>query len=156
MDVDVLKRVLAALESHGVQYVIFGAVALNLHGLARATEDIDLFIAPEEENVERLKRALRDVFDDPEIDTITARDLLGAYPAVQYNPPDGAFHIDILTRLGEAFAFSDLQIERVPYQDLTVSVVSPRTLYEMKKGTVRPQDHADAEMLRRRFQFGKD
>lgn len=39
--------------------MIFGAVALNLQGLARATLDLDLFIAPEKENVERLKSALR-------------------------------------------------------------------------------------------------
>ena len=156
MDDEVVTRLLAALEARGVQYVIFGAVALNLHGLARATEDLDLFIAPEEANVDRLKMALQDVFDDPEIANITSRDLLGEYPAVQYNPPDGPFHIDILTRLGEAFTFSDLEIERVPYRDLTVSVVSPRTLYTMKKDTVRPQDRADADILRRRFKLERD
>ena len=156
MDYEVIKRVLAALESRGVKYVIFGAVALNLHGLARATEDLDLFIAPEEANIDRLKMALRDVFDDPEIEHITALDLLGEYPAVQYNPPEGPFRIDILTRLGEAFTFSDLELERVPYQDLTVTVVSPRTLYKMKKDTVRPQDRVDAEILRRRFNLEQD
>ncbi len=156
MDYEVIKRVLAALESRGVKYVIFGAVALNLHGLARATEDLDIFIAPEEANIDRLKMALRDVFDDPEIEHITALDLLGEYPAVQYNPPEGAFHIDILTRLGEAFTFSDLELERVPYQDLTVTVVSPRTLYKMKKDTVRLKDRADAELLRQRFHLDQD
>jgi hypothetical protein len=156
VDFDLLKRLLAAFESRGVQYAIFGAVALNLHGLARATEDLDVFLAPEEMNIERLKAALRDVFDDPEIDHISARELLGDYPAVQYNPPGGAFHVDILTRLGEAFAFSDLERERVPYEDLTVSVASPGTLYRMKKGTVRSKDRADAEMLRRRFDLDQD
>jgi hypothetical protein len=43
MDFDFLKRVLAALEARGVRYAVFGAVALNLHGLARSTEDLDLF-----------------------------------------------------------------------------------------------------------------
>jgi len=36
MDFDTLKDVLAALEHHGVRYVIFGAAALNVHGLARS------------------------------------------------------------------------------------------------------------------------
>ncbi len=156
MDFDVLKRVLAALESRGVKYAIFGAVALNLHGLARFTEDLDIFIAPEEANIDRLKLALRDVHDDPEIEHITAGDLLGEYPAVQYNPPGGSFHLDILTRLGEAFAFADLETERVPCQDLTVTVVTPRMLYKMKKDTIRLQDRADAELLRRRFDLEKD
>ena len=156
MDFEVLKRVLAALESRGVNYAIFGAVALNLHGLARATEGLDIFIAPEEVTIDRLKLALRDVYDDPEIEQITAGDLLGEYPAVEYNPPEGAFHIDILTRLGEAFTFADLEIERVPYDDLIVSVVSSRTLYKMKKDTVRPKDRIDADWLRHRFNLEQD
>ena len=121
MDFEVLKRVLAALESRGVKYAIFDAVALNLHGLVRNTEDLDVFVAPEEANIDRLKLALRDALHDPEIENITARDLLGEYPAVQYSPPEGSFHIDILTRLGEAFTFADLETERVPYEDLTVN-----------------------------------
>ena len=156
MDYEIIKRLLAALESRGVKYAVFGAVALNLHGLARATEDVDIFVAPETANIDRLKMALRDVFDDPEIEHITAHDLLGEYPAVQYSPPEGAFHIDILTRIGDAFTFSDLELERVPYQDLTVSVVSPRTLYKMKKDTVRPQDRLDADVVRRRFNLEQE
>lgn len=35
--------------------------------------------------------ASRAVFDDPEIEQITANDLLGEYPAIQYIPQDGAF-----------------------------------------------------------------
>jgi len=35
-------------------------------------EDLDVFIAPNRENVERLKSALRSVFDDPDIDQISA------------------------------------------------------------------------------------
>jgi predicted nucleotidyltransferase len=68
VDFDAIQRVLAALEREGVAYAIFGATALNVHGLARSTEDIDLFIAPTAENVERLKRALQSVFDDPSIE----------------------------------------------------------------------------------------
>lgn len=99
MDVDLTKRVLAALECADASYVVFGAVALALHGLARAAEDLDIFIAPNRDNIDRVKAALRSVFADPEIDQITADDLLGEYPAVQYTPPEGGFHVDILTRL---------------------------------------------------------
>lgn len=156
MDYEATKRVLAALEREGVRYVIVGAAALNLHGLARFTEDLDLFVAPDRDNIQRLKRALRSVFDDPHIDEISAEELLGEYPAVQYIPPDGTFHIDILTRLGEAFRFDDLQIVRLPFEDLTVSVASPATLYRMKRDTVRLKDKADAELLRQRFKLDEE
>jgi hypothetical protein len=145
--------VLEALEREGVKYAVFGAVALNIHGLARSTEDLDVFVAPERGNIEALKRALRSVFDDESIDLISSDDLLGDYPAVQYIPPEGAFHLDVLTRLGEAFDWASLEIERVCFEGLEVSVVSPRTLYSMKRDTVRTKDRADAEILRRRFHF---
>ena len=82
MNYELTKKILAALEREKVRYVVFGAVAINLLGLARATEDLDLFIAPEAENIERLKAALRSVFDDPTIDEIKTEELLGEYPAI--------------------------------------------------------------------------
>lgn len=153
---DDAKRVLRAFEQHQVRYAIFGGAALNFHGLARFTEDIDIFIEPTEDNIDRLKNALETVFDDPEISNITATDLLGDYPAVQYIPPDGLFHLDLVTRLGEAFAYSDIEIIRVAFDDLTISVVSPRTLYQMKRATVRLKDRADAQLLKERFNLEDD
>ena len=151
MDYEQALRVLGALERKGVRYAVFGGAALNLHGLPRFTDDLDVFLAPERDSIERLKEALRSVYDDPSIDEIEADDLLGAYPAVQYVPPTGSFHLDLVTRLGEAFRFQDLETERIRFGDLTVTVVSPRTLYRMKKDTVRLQDRADAEILRKHF-----
>ena len=151
MDFDQLQALLQALEAEGVVYAVFGGIALNLHGLPRFTEDVDLFIAPDAENIERLKRALNAVFADTAIAESTATDLLGDYPAVQYVPPDGSFHIDILTRLGTAFAFRDLETERIPLGNGLVTTVTARTLYRMKRDTVRLKDRADAEMLKRRF-----
>jgi predicted nucleotidyltransferase len=151
VDFDLTKRILAALETHGVRYAVFGAVALNLHGLARFTADLDLFVEPTAANVARLRAALKAALGDPAIDDISADDLLGDYPAVQYNPPDATFHIDILTRLGDAFTFADLTVQRIALDDLTVSVVTPQTLYKMKRDTVRLKDKADAQALKERF-----
>ncbi|HET7710844.1 MAG TPA: nucleotidyl transferase AbiEii/AbiGii toxin family protein [Thermoanaerobaculia bacterium] len=151
MDFEIAQRVFRALEQEGVQYAVFGGMALNFHGIARFTEGIDLFVAPQRENIEALKRALFAVFEDPEIDQITADDMLGSYPAIEYVPPSGEFHLDLLTRLGNAFSFDQLEIERIRLGDSDVSVVSPRTLYRMKRDTVRLRDRADAELIRERF-----
>ncbi|REJ74005.1 MAG: hypothetical protein DWQ36_08970 [Acidobacteria bacterium] len=118
MDLLRTRQVLAALEEHDVEYVVFGAVGLGLHGLPRATVDLDLFVAPRAENIERLRTALHSVFGDPQIEEITAEDLLGEYPAIQYVPPDEGFHVDILTRLGDAFTFEDLEAQRVDFDGL--------------------------------------
>lgn len=155
MDETLLERIFRALHREAVRYAVFGAVALNLHGIVRTTEDLDVFIEPSEENVVRLKVALRSVFADPAIDEISASDLLGDYPAVAYVPAAGPFHIDILTRLGEVFRFEDLETQETDFKGIPVPVVTPRMLHRMKRDTVRPKDRGDAEELRRRFGFAE-
>lgn len=144
-------RVLSALEASKVDYVVIGGVALNFHGIVRATEDLDVFIAPEIDNVARLRAALHSIYDDPSIDEITASDLCGEYPAVRYVPPGDGPPMDILTRLGERFRFADLERERYDVDGQEVSVATPATLYRMKVATVRPLDHADAARLAEAF-----
>ena len=152
VDEERLKAIFQAFADQGVEYAVFGAVALGLHGLARATGDLDIFIKPTSVNVERLKSALRAVFDDPCIDDISSKDLCGDYPAVRYLPPDG-FGFDILTRLGEVFLYSGLEVEVKQYDGVPVRVVTPRTLWLMKKDTVRPLDRFDANLLANKFGF---
>lgn len=152
VDEDRLLTVFRALAKHEVAYAVFGGIALGLHGLARATRDLDLFIPADSLNVERLKAALRDLFDDPSIDEISAEELCGDYPAVRYVPPTG-FGFDILTRLGEAFRYEDLDIEEKRFHDVAVRVVTPRILWSMKRNTVRPVDRMDAALLAERFGF---
>lgn len=146
-----MLEVLRAFDAERVRYVLIGGVAINLHGLARATKDVDLFLSPEPENVERAKRALRAVFQDPEIDAISAEDLSGDYPVIRYGPPNDPFVIDLISRFGEAFRFADLEAEDRVIDGVRVRLATPRTLYRLKKDTVRPVDRADAAALKRRF-----
>jgi hypothetical protein len=150
-----LRAIFHALGERGVEYAVCGAVALGLHGLARATADLDLFVRPDADNIERLKAALRTVIEDPNIDEISAEDLCGAYPAVRYVPPDG-FGLDLLARLGDAFRYEDLDIEERDYEGVPVKVVTARTLWRMKKDTSRPADRFDADVLAERFGFGRE
>lgn len=150
-----LRAIFSALAEQRVEYAVFGAVALGLHGLARATADLGLFIRADADNIERLKAALRSVIEDPNIDGISAEDLRGAYPAIRYVPPDG-FGLDLLTRLGEAFRYEDLDIEQRDYEGVPVRVVTARTLWRMKRDTTRPADRFDADVLAERFGFREE
>ena len=151
IDLDRLLALVRALNREGVEYSVVGAVALGLHGLARATEDVDLFVRPTPDNVARLRRALSAVWSDPDIDSIVASDLAGDYPAIRYGPPDGSFTLDLLSRLGERFGYDDIESATVELEGEPVRTATPRMLYVMKRDTVRPQDHADAAALRRAF-----
>jgi len=85
MDFERFLDLLRALASEGVEYVLVGVVALNLHGIVRATEDVDLFIRPSGDNVDRLKRALGSLWNDREIGEISAEDLIGDSPTIRWS-----------------------------------------------------------------------
>lgn len=156
MDRDEILRVLRAFESAGLEYVLIGATAMGFHGVVRATEDIDVVIRATAENVERLRTALRSVYDDPQIAEISAADLLGDYPAVRYYPPTGDLYFDVVTRLGEVVSFDTLEAELKHVDGVAVPVATPSALYRMKRDTVRAKDHQDAAALRQRFGIEED
>jgi hypothetical protein len=151
MDFEKFLLLLRELERRQVDYVLIGGVALNLHGIVRATEDIDLFVRADDDNIERLRQALRAVWADPAIEQITAADLAGEYPTVRYGPPGEEFVIDFLSRLGSAFQFDDIQAETVDIEGVRVRLATPSMLYRMKRDTMRLIDRADAVALREKF-----
>jgi hypothetical protein len=152
VDRDEIVRVLRAFEAVELEYVLIGATAMGMHGLVRATEDVDLIVRATPDNLERLRKAFRSAYvTDPHIEDIRTEDLLGEYPAVRYYPPTGDLYFDVLTRLGEAANFETIEAEIKEVDGVRVRVATPAALYRLKKGTVRPLDHQDAAALRERF-----
>lgn len=152
MDRDEILRVLRAFESAGLEYVLIGATAMGIHGVVRATEDVDLVVRATPENIDRLRNAFRAAYaGDPHVDEIRTADLLGDYPAVRYYPPSGDLYFDVLTRLGKAASYETVEAQVTQIEGVQVRVATPAALYQLKRGTVRPLDRQDAAMLRDRF-----
>jgi hypothetical protein len=104
-----------------------------------------------------IRAALQSLWDDPHIAEITSADLAGGYPTIRYGPPTGNLIIDLLAGLGTAFRFDDLESEVREFGGVRMQVATPATLVRMKQDTVRPRDHADAALLRERFNLrGKE
>jgi hypothetical protein len=98
------RTLVKALHAQGVEYALCGGLALAVHGVPRATVDIDLLIAPESfEVVGSLARRLGYVFDaqpmssanaaveirrlskpDPEGGDVLMLDLLLVTPAIRH------------------------------------------------------------------------
>lgn len=138
-------EVIDALERENVEYILVGGFAVILYGLPRLTEDIDLFVKPDDKNISNLKKALLSVFMDESVKEISL-EMLNEYPVVRYGSPDG-FYIDILCRLGHAFIYEDLICKKRIIDGHPVRVASVETLYAMKKDTVRPIDKEDSIYL---------
>ncbi len=138
-------RVLKAFEKQNVDYILVGGFAVILFGMQRLTRDIDIFIKMAPENIEKLRKALHALFEDPSIEEITLSDL-EQYPVIRYGTPNG-FCIDVLARLGEVATFDDLEYEAVEIQGTQIKVATPEALYRLKKDTVRPEDKIDAMFL---------
>ena len=138
-------QVLEALNTYKVDYILIGGVAVILHGRERLTRAIDIFVKMVPENIERLRKALYSVFDDPSIEEITLEELQ-KYPVIRYGTPHG-FYIDIMARLGEVATYKNLEYEIIDYQGIPIKTGTPETLFFLKKDTVRYEDKADAMFL---------
>jgi hypothetical protein len=60
---DDLLRVCSLLNEQGVKYLVAGGHACILHGIVRATEDVDILIDASEENCKRVLAALGQLKD---------------------------------------------------------------------------------------------
>lgn len=149
IELDEVLAILRSFDLHGVEYILVGGVAGIVHGIGRTTEDVDLFVRPTSENIAAVRAALLEVYPgDTSVHEIKADDLAGDYPTVRYGPPHGRFYIDLIARLGEAFSFDDLEWQLTDIGGVPVRVATPRTLFRMKRDTLRTRDRADAEALR--------
>jgi hypothetical protein len=151
---DKFMEVLDSLEREKVEYVLVGGFAVILYGLPRLTQDIDLFIKPDTENLARLKNALFSVFGDASINEIDL-EMLDKYPVVRYGSPEG-FYIDLIVRLGNAFSFSDIKYVVRDIEGHYARVATIELLYEMKRDTLRPVGKSDSEFLRELLKKSND
>jgi hypothetical protein len=157
VDRDKVMDLFRALERERVEYVLIGATAMAAHGIVRGTEDVDIILRAMPENLERMRRALRSTFgEDASIAEIRDSDLLGDYPTIRYYPPSGDLHVDLMTRLGEVTDYESVEAEVKDIGGTRVRVATPRALYDLKKGTMRALDRADARRLADRFHLQEE
>src|SRR5437879_10987684 len=58
-------RILAGLRSHGVNYVLIGGLAAAAHGSPVETDDVDVCLASDDQNLDRFGLALLDLGANP-------------------------------------------------------------------------------------------
>lgn len=159
MKVDDIRTIFRALNDANVQYLIVGGLAVVAHGYVRFTQDIDLVIQLERENVLRAMNALTAIGYRPLIPVDAAqfaderlrqqwRDDKGMIVFQMLNPERESTRIDIFVT--EPFVFEEEfeRAKRHKWGDLQAPVIRIEALIAMKQATDRPQDLADAALLR--------
>ncbi len=127
-----------------VEYVVLGGHAVIAHGYLRTTGDIDIFVAPSEENAWRLVRALtRYGFTDGEF---APEDFTRVPSYLSFSRYDG--WIDIMNfTLGVTFDECYKNRSVFTVQNVPVSFISLPDLIRNKRATGRPQDMRDLDNL---------
>ena len=139
MDTEDLLRFLNA---HRVEFVIIGATAFPIHGYARATLDIDIFIRPESQNAAQLLEALRDFGYD--VSDITLEDLLTKKVLIRQYLVETDIHPFV-----SGVTFDQVWKNRVSgtYGNERVFYASLDDLITMKHAAGRPKDLEDLKIL---------
>ncbi len=138
-------KTIKVLEEKQIDYVLVGGFAVILHGFPRLTQDMDLVVKMIPDNIEKLRDALSDVFEDQSAKEISFNDLK-EYSVIRYGTP-GGFIIDVIANIGEMIRFEDLKFETIHYEGLKIRVATPETLIKMKKDTLREKDRIDVGFL---------
>lgn len=135
---------LTAFAAAKVEYAVVGGVAVNAHGYMRATNDLDIFIRPTEENARAAFNALLAL--GVPLDGLQPSDLLDEEENLRFGPEED--HIDILASIGE-MPFDQVWRNRIEteVEGLSVAFISKPDLIENKRQVGRLRDLADAEEL---------
>jgi predicted nucleotidyltransferase len=138
-----IEELLKSLNARNVEFVIIGATAFPIHGYARATLDVDIFIRPEPKNAGRTLDALRDFgYDTAEI---TVEDLLTRKVLIRQYLVETDIHPFV-----SGITFDHVWKNRIPgtFGKEKVYYASLDDLIVMKESAGRPKDLEDIKVLK--------
>lgn len=121
---DIFGRVLAALQTAGIPAMLTGSFASSYHGAPRATQDIDLVIAPTEDQLHSLVRLLpRDEFYVDESAALEALRTEGQFNLIDMRT---GWKVDLIVRKSRPFSRKEFERRAlVEMEGTEVPVASP-------------------------------
>lgn len=142
------EEFIAALNAHGVRYLVIGAHAVAFHARPRATKDLDILIEPTAANAQKVLRAVQDFFGGVDlgysVEDLTTSDWiiqLGVAPV----------RIDLIPEIPGFRNFADAWKNRVKanFGSVSAHYLGLDDLIRAKEAAGRLQDRADVRVLRR-------
>jgi len=143
---DFLKRLIDALNDAGVPYMLSGSMCSSFHGRPRATNDVDIVIAPTETQLERFAQSLG---NDYYLSLDAVRDAFKRNSMFNVIDIESGWKADFVIRKKRPFSSEEFKRRRkVNITGLDIWVVSPEdmvlTKLEWSKGEVTGNQFQDA------------
>lgn len=148
-----LYEITDAFSAAKLKYALVGGYALALHGLVRATMDVDFVLSLTQSDFELAEKILAKIGIQSRLpirgadiikmrkEYIENRNLV-AWSFVDYKNPSR--QVDILITVD----LKDIDIERISVAGRKISVASLKELLKMKTEAGRPQDKIDIENIK--------
>ena len=140
------RDILQIFSEEKIKFIVVGAYALGVHGIPRATGDIDIFVKPDKENSNKIYNAL----------------LRFGAPVAEISPDDfkdeGVIfqigvvprRIDIITSI-DGIDFNDTYSDNLmtDVDGIIVPILSARALIKNKEAAGRDKDLLDVKLLKK-------
>jgi hypothetical protein len=160
-------ELLAGLYEKKVKYLVIGGLAVSLYGVPRTTQDIDLVISTDRQNVLKLLSVLKDLGYAPRL-PVKPEDLAEMRKVKEwtekrnlkafsfYNKKEEYKVIDIvlLHPLDFEQSFNNKTVKRV--EGVEIYLASLNDLIRTKEASGRAQDLSDVELLKKAKKYSED
>jgi predicted nucleotidyltransferase len=152
-----IQAILRELVEGGVEFLLIGGVAVGYHGHIRATKDVDVVPASDQENLERLAEVLRrleaqvegrEEFDKGELPDPLDPSVLAL--GGNWILVTRLGRLDVMQWIGDWPLWEKLSPAAIEdsVADLPIKIVSYDDLVRLKELAGRPEDLADLQRLR--------
>ncbi len=148
------KELLILLSEHKVDFLLIGGYSVIYYGYNRGTNDMDLWLKPDNENKNKFINALQKFGINPlDIDKLKKIDFSKTSMFYIGSPPD---RIDFLTKV-QNVEWDDAikHVKYFPFENLQIPIVGFNELILMKMASDRMKDKADVEELQKIRKVGK-
>ena len=153
------QKILVELSRAKVQFLVAGGIAMNIHGLERATHDIDFIIFLERKNIIRFGKVMQHLGYRPKIPVKAAdfadEKLRNSWIKKKnmvvfsfYHPKNPFEVIDVFVYHPRPFPEMFKARKKVPLSGFTVNAVGLKDMLFLKEKASRPKDEMDIRYLR--------
>lgn len=146
------QELLRGLDEHQIDYVVFGALAMLFYGFVRTTEDLDIVVAPDEENLNRVAEWLISIDAVLKLNPkrrFGPRERRGMHKGSNATVLTSLGQIDVVQRIEGMPEWPELvaQAEVYEFENRKIRVMNRATLIELKRRRSSAQDLADIEAI---------